>query len=312
MQLTYQALEVPLALQEPSPHVHFVWLELTGQCNLQCTHCYADSSPHGTHGSMQLSDWEAVLVDTKAAGAQTVQFIGGEPTLHPHFVELVRLAASLELSIEVFSNLLRVPVELWELFNECHVALATSFYSSRPDVHDQVTTRTGSQKRTLSNIEKAIAHSIPLRVGLIKVLPDQEEEETEQLLRSVGVQDINVDDVRGVGRGGVHECSSQQVDQLCGRCSSGTAMIDPDGWVYPCVFARWLRIGNVRMEPFHKIVASQAMNNIRADLTAAFTERSTAQSCVPNCGPSGCAPNCAPSVGCIPPPRPPSPCPPRR
>jgi hypothetical protein len=30
----------------------FLWLEITGRCQLACRHCYAESGPRGTHGSM--------------------------------------------------------------------------------------------------------------------------------------------------------------------------------------------------------------------------------------------------------------------
>ena len=32
----------------------FLWLEITSQCNLTCQHCYADSSPHQSHGAMTI------------------------------------------------------------------------------------------------------------------------------------------------------------------------------------------------------------------------------------------------------------------
>ena len=34
----------------------FMWLELTGKCQLACGHCYADSGPAGTHGTMTAAD----------------------------------------------------------------------------------------------------------------------------------------------------------------------------------------------------------------------------------------------------------------
>ena len=37
--------------------LRFVWLEVTGSCQLVCGHCYADSGPDGTHGQMSTDDW---------------------------------------------------------------------------------------------------------------------------------------------------------------------------------------------------------------------------------------------------------------
>ncbi|HEX7660536.1 MAG TPA: radical SAM protein [Pseudonocardiaceae bacterium] len=59
----------------------FIWLEITGTCQLECSHCYAESGPRGTHGEMSGSDWCRVIDDAASLGVQTVQFIGGEPTM---------------------------------------------------------------------------------------------------------------------------------------------------------------------------------------------------------------------------------------
>ncbi|MBO0880190.1 MAG: radical SAM protein [Mycobacterium sp.] len=61
----------------------FLWLEITGRCQLACVHCYADSGPAGTHGSMRRADWLRVMDQAARMGVRMVQFIGGEPTLHP-------------------------------------------------------------------------------------------------------------------------------------------------------------------------------------------------------------------------------------
>lgn len=60
----------------------FLWLEITGKCQLQCSHCYAESGPGGNDGVMTSRDWESVIDQAGRIGVEMVQFIGGEPTLH--------------------------------------------------------------------------------------------------------------------------------------------------------------------------------------------------------------------------------------
>jgi MoaA/NifB/PqqE/SkfB family radical SAM enzyme len=72
----------------------FVWLKVTGKCQLRCTHCYAESGPSGTHGKMGTANWLRVIDQTVGLGVKTVQFIGGEPTLHPGFKKSGHPAAS--------------------------------------------------------------------------------------------------------------------------------------------------------------------------------------------------------------------------
>jgi uncharacterized radical SAM superfamily Fe-S cluster-containing enzyme len=61
-----------------------------------------------------MAGWERVIGQVAAIGATTVQFIGGEPTLHPGLSRLVRRARDAGLEVEVFSNLVRVTPQLWE------------------------------------------------------------------------------------------------------------------------------------------------------------------------------------------------------
>ncbi|WP_246018655.1 radical SAM protein [Saccharothrix australiensis] len=81
-----------------------MWLEITGKCQLRCTHCYAESGPQGTNGLMVKADWENVIDQVAGLGAAMVQFIGGEPTLHRDLPALVRHARSRGLQVEVFTQ----------------------------------------------------------------------------------------------------------------------------------------------------------------------------------------------------------------
>lgn len=147
---------VPATANASVPPLRFVWLEITGKCQLACIHCYADSGPEGTHGTMTTEDWRRVISDVADADAALVQFIGGEPTLHPDLSELIDHALTLGLEVEVFSNLVHVPGALWEVFERPGVRLATSWYSDDAEEHAQITKRS-THARTLANITEGQA-----------------------------------------------------------------------------------------------------------------------------------------------------------
>lgn len=258
----------------PSGALDFITLEITRRCNLECSHCYAESGPQGNHGSMTFSDWSRLLDQAAALGCRTVQLIGGEPTIHPCFEQLVQKADSLGLRVEVYSNLFRVPEHFWRIFQECNVTLATSFYSDNPLVHDLVTGHSGSQSKTLKNIVLAVEHGTPIRVGLTSVRDDQDLKTTESMLRSRGVTDISIDRARPVGRAKIsEECST---DALCGSCTGPVLAVDPDGNAFPCVFSRWLPVGNVLKSTLSEILTShQRLTTIR-QLDQAFASRESA------------------------------------
>ena len=59
--------------------LRFVWLEITGLCQLSCNHCYARGRPAGSHGRMTMNDPLRVIDQAAELGVDWVQFIGGEP-----------------------------------------------------------------------------------------------------------------------------------------------------------------------------------------------------------------------------------------
>ncbi|MEV0285644.1 SPASM domain-containing protein [Kribbella sp. NPDC050820] len=89
------------------------------------------------------------------------------------------------------------------------------------------------------------------------------------------------------------------MDQLCGQCASKVLAISPTGEVWPCVFSRWLPVGNVKTSSLGEVVSGSALRDIRSDLAEEFARRAAStQPCVPNmcdpqCGPS-CGPACRP------------------
>lgn len=96
-------------VDSPTTQIRSLALEITGQCQNTCaSHCYAKSGPHGSHGTMRREDWFALLDQAAGLGVAMVQYIGGEPTLHPHLPQLIDHALSLGMRVEVFSNLVRV------------------------------------------------------------------------------------------------------------------------------------------------------------------------------------------------------------
>ncbi|MFB6603687.1 radical SAM/SPASM domain-containing protein [Streptomyces noursei] len=279
----------------------FAWLEITGFCNLRCRRCYADSSPEGTHGTMTDDDWFRVLDELAALHVRDVQFIGGEPTLHPSLPAYIAHARKHQMRIEVFSNLTHITDEMWTALQLPGVRLAFSYYSDDGDV----TENRGSHARTRANVEKAKALGIPLRGSVINVLQGQRATEARRDLLDIGLRDVRTDKIRPFGRGA--NGAGPDITKLCGRCGRNKFAIAPNGDVWPCVFARWMTAGNVREQSLAAIYNGAAMQGARAELGHAFPDKMPTAgdpSCLPDCNPSydSCAPQlaCAPDAACAP------------
>ncbi|HVV22899.1 MAG TPA: radical SAM protein [Pseudonocardiaceae bacterium] len=241
-------------------------LELTGRCQMRCRHCFADSSPRGGHGRMADADWRRVLTSAAESGVGRVQFIGGEPTLHPACADLLEFALELGFGVEVFTNLVRVSARWWELFQRSGVSVATSYYSASATTHDMFTGLAGSHARTRANIAEAVRRGVGIRVSVVDI---GDAESARADLRTLGVHHIKTGRIRQIGRAAPAGRKPSMAD-LCGRCAQGQAAIDPDGNVLPCVMARWIRIGNVCRTSLAEILASPRMAAVENEFHAAF------------------------------------------
>ncbi|MGH3756924.1 radical SAM protein [Actinophytocola sp.] len=150
---------------------------------------------------MTKSDWRRVIDEAKPLGIEIVQFIGGEPTMHPDLPGFVDHALAHGISVEIYSNLLHVRPALWDTLSRPDVRLATSYYTDDAAQHEAITQGRGSHARTRSNIIEMVRRSIPLRVGIVDVHNGQRVDQAHAELASLGVTDIGYDRVRQVGRG---------------------------------------------------------------------------------------------------------------
>jgi MoaA/NifB/PqqE/SkfB family radical SAM enzyme len=282
---------MPMAVA--ADRLDFVWLELTGQCQLRCAHCYASSGPGGDRGTMSTADWRRVIDQAAELGLRRVQLVGGEPTLHPDLPELVRHALQRGLEVEVYTNLVRVTAALWQVYSLPGVRLATSYYSTSAVEHDAITGRRGSHGRTLANIREARHRGIPLRAGVVQISHDQDVAGAIAELNHLGIDRVRVDRMRQVGRG-VRD-QKPGIDQLCGSCAGASLAVLPSGEALPCVFARWIVYGNVRDDSLALIHRRAAPT--RHELAAAFATRPQTDKDKPadHCPPKDVGPPCPPN-----------------
>ncbi len=74
-------------------HSCLTLVELTDSCNLRCPVCYAGSGPERTeHRSLALIEKMLDAVVRNEGHPDVVQLSGGEPTLHPDFFTIVKMA----------------------------------------------------------------------------------------------------------------------------------------------------------------------------------------------------------------------------
>lgn len=246
--------------------IRSVELEITGKCQLQCSHCCTNSGPLTPAGAMAREDWLTVIDEIAALGIPAVQLIGGEPTLSPYLADYIDTALKLGLKVEVYSNLTHVRPALWTQFSRAGVSLATSYYSDDAAQHERITGGRGSFACTRASIKEAVRRHIPLRAGIVRVIEGQRVDEAVADLRVIGVERIQVDRKRKVGRAADSGSGSPSTNELCGHCFRHRVAISPDGVVTGCILSRFLPAGNVRKQFLGEILTAARWEEITASI----------------------------------------------
>lgn len=258
------------------PRLKQVWCEITGRCNLQCLHCYADAGPtRGTDHDLQ----QSTLLDFVSAigriGCNGVQLTGGEPFLRPAVLwSAVQAARDAHIStIEVFSNLTLVKRSDIRLMKEYDLRIATTILGHTSEVHDGITQVNGSFRKTMRNLESILSDGISVRVGVV-ILRQNEmwREQIREFLVAKGIGELHFDNSRPVGRG--QSCGSPASDsdldtktlrppsvydfhyvRQYNPCWGHHLALMADGSLTPCVFSRGISVGNLKTESIESLIA---------------------------------------------------------
>ena len=166
----------------------FLWLEITPKCNLNCVHCYAESTPFNPlESKMKYDDWCNVLNEAYNIGCRQMQFIGGS-TIHPDLIKMIKITKQMGYEfIERYTNGISINKGMFEAFVENGVHLAFSVYSFKNKTHDLITNRQGSFEKTIKSITKAVELGLDVRVGIITMEENFDDEmQTVEYVKSFG------------------------------------------------------------------------------------------------------------------------------
>lgn len=147
-----------------NPHLMNFQIELTSRCNERCVHCYIPHENKINDITPELFD--SVLEQCKEMGVLTLTFSGGEPLLHPNFLEFLRKAKEYDFAISVLSNLTLLNDEIVKEMRSTRISsVQVSLYSMNPEIHDKITTVAGSWQKTHDAILKLVENDIPVQIS---------------------------------------------------------------------------------------------------------------------------------------------------
>lgn len=151
-------------------------IELTYACNEACIHCYNPNSPRdggiGTtkiipKGEMEADEYYHILDSFEKMGVAKIVFTGGDPFMKKDFMKILQYAHKLKFAISIYTNgqALFVNPKLYDEVKMLYPQyIGLSLYSTIPEVHESITRRKGSCKRTMEMARRCYEDAIGLQI----------------------------------------------------------------------------------------------------------------------------------------------------
>jgi len=118
-------------------------IEFSRACNFRCVYCYLDD--HRAHiDELSRSEIREVILQAKDLGARKIIILGGEPSIYPHLIEMLRFLGSQGLEIEMFTNGSGVTAELASVLAEEKARVVIKMNSRRAEVQDRLAGKKGA------------------------------------------------------------------------------------------------------------------------------------------------------------------------
>lgn len=80
----------------------FATIELTGNCNFRCLHCYIPEDARNSY--MEYDDFKQIVDQLINRGCLYVTLTGGEVFMHPRFIDMYLYLIKRGISVQVFTN----------------------------------------------------------------------------------------------------------------------------------------------------------------------------------------------------------------
>jgi Fe-coproporphyrin III synthase len=143
-----------------------VFWNMTGRCNLLCSHCYMEAGPEARReDELTTEEAKALIDDLAGLRVPLLLFSGGEPLVRDDFWDLARYAAEKDLTTALSTNGTLITPEVARNLKDVGVEYAgVSLDGASPETHDRMRGVPGSFERALRGLENCVA--VGLKCGV--------------------------------------------------------------------------------------------------------------------------------------------------
>lgn len=276
-----------------------IHVEIASECNERCVHCYI---PHEfKQDLMDENLFNLLLRQAIELNLLHITISGGEPMLHPRFIDFLKKCRKADMSVNILSNLTLLNDEMIEEMKlNPLLSVQTSIYSMQENIHDGITHQKGSLNKTIASVIKLIENHVPVQISCpllknnVNSYQKVKDWATEQNI-SVGIDysiiaqynhnknnincRLSTEDLKNFISERfssdstfrdeiVKEITERRKktgdDYICSVCNSSIC-IGPNGNVFPCVGWSSKILGNIKSQSLQDIwLNSEAVKQLRA------------------------------------------------
>lgn len=174
---------------------HNVCIRLNRICNFQCSFCLANKESEG----LTTEQIFHAIKYLKLSGVQKARLGGGEPTLRKDFIDIVKFCHELDMSTNIYSNLIDID-NIFDELVQYPVSFTTSIHGNQ-QFHDKITQQ-GAYQSTYRNIKRLVMYD--KEVNLHTVLMKENYRYAEDVIKTAieaGIKKISFQTLIPRGRG---------------------------------------------------------------------------------------------------------------
>ncbi|WP_455280933.1 radical SAM protein [[Eubacterium] cellulosolvens] len=181
-----------------------VW-NFTNKCNLNCLHCYQNSSPTSPDNEELSTKESLVIVDHLVdSGVVALDFSGGEPLLRPDFFEIAQQAIEAGMICSISTNGTLISEKTAKKLVEIGInGVTISIDSITPKIHDEFRRTPGSFQKAIEGIKNCATAGIQEIIVATTLTKFSLPELTQilELAKQLGATRYYVSRILPVGRG---------------------------------------------------------------------------------------------------------------
>lgn len=152
-----------IVAHEAAAHQKRNWVRLTFDCNDHCIFCLDSHTHNGTNRAKE--EIKAQILDGRRKGAERLILSGGEPTIHPNFVDFVRLGSLAGYErIQTVTNgrLFSYPEFLRRSLDAGLGEITFSIHGPNAKIHDALVGTKGAFEQEIKGLELALQDGRPI------------------------------------------------------------------------------------------------------------------------------------------------------